>query len=523
MKDKLKALSMPEVSLLVLLTVMPLIMTNGYFNITITKMVFFSVISAGTFALCYEKMKKNKIKLYAQKISKADVAMGIFVATAFVSVLFSDYKIEAILGNHGRFMGLIYVMAVFCAYVFITKFTLFRRQIVLAFLGSFTVVCVIAVIQYVGFDIFYLLKRVVANTRVNYISTMGNINVFSSFLCLGLPIVMYLFCFHRDAKERIFYFAVSVLGFYSLIISDTDSGYLGLCGAFVVLGILSAKIKDSLSRLFVLIAVLIFTVKFAVLISELLPSPARELSDIAIHIGKSSSFLCFAVVLIIVSAVLKNVKTQIKHSTPMKVVFTAVPTICALVFVGAIVWFSFFDKKTDLGVFNNYLRFSDLWGSERGHVWRITLEAFSDMPFLKKLIGCGPDTLLPLLMKAHEQQMLETGTLTDNAHNEYLQYLTTHGLIGLVSYLSLIFFSLKKCFYKSPHDFYRRSLAVAVCAYCTQAFFNISQPITTPIFFTLLFMTFSKDKDEVEVCDEENSQQEEPYEEDTERKVEISQ
>ena len=506
MNDRFKTLSLAEKSLMLLLTVMPLIVTNGYFNITITKMVFFSVLSIATFIVCYIRMSKNQIGIYGQEISKPDIAMGIFVAGAFVSTLFSEYKIEAILGNRGRFMGIIYVLAVFCAYIFITKFTVFRRKTVLAFLVSFTIVCVIAIIQYVGFDIFYLLRRVMVNTRVNYISTLGNINVFSSFLCLGLPIVLYLFCFHRKGKERLFYYAVSVLGFYSMIIADTDSGYLGIGGAFIVLGILSAKMKNSLSRLFVLIATLILTVKAAVLISEVLPAPARELSDIAVHIGESDAFLYMAGVLLLVSLGLKLLNTQIKHSTPMKIVFTAVPVLCVIAFGGALVWFSFYDRKTDLGVFNNYLRFSDVWGSERGHVWRITIEAFSDMPFIKKIIGSGPDTLLPLLMKAHEQQMLETGSLTDNAHNEYLQYLTTHGVIGLVSYLALIFFSLKKCFYKSPHDFYRRSLAVAVCAYCAQAFFNISQPITTPMFFALLFMTFSKDKDEIPMCCDEKEE-----------------
>lgn len=502
MKEKFKPLAVPEKTLLVFLVLMPLVMTNGYFNITVTKMVFFSAVSIGAFIFCYVSMTKNKIELYAQEISKADVAMGIFVAGAFISTLFSDYKMEAILGNQGRLMGLIYVLAVFCAYIYITKFTVFRRKTVLAFLVSFTVVCIIAVIQYVGFDIFFLLKRVLVNTRVNYISTLGNINVFSSFLCLGLPIVLYLFCFHRKGKERLFYYLVSVLGFYAMIISDTDSGYLGIGGAFIVLGILSAKIKNSLSRLFVLIATLIFTVKAAVMISLVLPHPARELSDIAIHMAQSDAFLYLAGALFVISLVLKLVNTQIKHSTPMKIVFTAIPVLCVIAFGAALVWFSFYDKKTDLGVFNNYLRFSDVWGSERGHVWRITIEAFSDLPFIRKIIGSGPDTLLPLLMEAHEQQMLETGSLTDNAHNEYLQYLTTHGVIGLVSYLALIFLSLKKCFYKSPHDFYRRSLAVAVCAYCIQAFFNISQPITTPIFFCLLFMTFSKDKEEIPMCED---------------------
>ncbi len=497
MINKIKNFTLPELSLMTILVIMPLIMTNGYFNVTITKMVFFSFMSVATLCVCYDKMKNKTLKMYFDKITNSDIAVALFVLFAFISVLFSKYRIEAILGNYGRFMGFIYVIAVFCAYIFITKFTLFRKQIVIAFIVSFALVCIIAVIQYMGFDIFYLLKNVKANTRVNFISTIGNINVFSSFLCLGLPIAMYLCCFHREQRERSCYFAVSLLGFYAMIISDTDSGYIGFACAFIVLGMLSAKMKNSLSRLFVLIAFFIFTIKFAVIISEIIPSPAREISKIAVYLGSSKLMVYLAFALLIAAFVLKIINVEIKHSTPMKIAFTAVPIICVIAIVCLVLWFSIADRKTNLGAFENYLRFSETWGSERGHVWRITWEAYTDMPFIKKLFGSGPDTLLLLLKQAHEQQMLQTGTMTDNAHNEYLQYLVTHGLFGLVSYLAVVLMALKKCFYNSQDDFYRRSLAVAICAYLAQAFFNISQPITTPIFLCLLFLTFSKAKDEV--------------------------
>lgn len=474
---------------------MPLVMTNGYFNITVTKMVFFSVISIFTFIFCLIKMNTGSARLYNEKITSPDISMGLFLLCAFISVLISDYRIEAILGNQGRFMGMIYVIALFCAYVFITRFTVFKKQFVITFVVCFVLVCLIAVVQYIGFDVFYLLREVKENTRVNYISTIGNINVFSSFVCLGLPVAMYLFCFHRRKKERICYFAVSVLGFYSLVISNTDSGYLGIIGAFVILGTLSAKIKNSLSRLFVLGAVFIFTIRLAVMIDKLLPYEARELSDIAVHAAESTAVMICAVVLVVIAVILRLVNLEIKHSTPMKIFFIAIPLICGFALAGAIVWFSFFDRNTNLGAFGNYLRFGDLWGSERGHVWRITTEAYRELPLIKKLFGSGPDTLLPLLMKDHEQQMLQTGALTDNAHNEFLQYLVTHGVAGLGCYAATVFFSLKKCFYKSPYDFYRKSLAVAVFAYCVQSFFNISQPITTPIYFCLMFMTFTQDRD----------------------------
>ena len=61
MINKIKKFTVPELCLMFILVVMPLVMTNGYFNITITKMVFFSAMATGTLCYCYDGMKKNKV------------------------------------------------------------------------------------------------------------------------------------------------------------------------------------------------------------------------------------------------------------------------------------------------------------------------------------------------------------------------------------------------------------------------------------------------------------------------------
>ena len=79
--------------------------------------------------------------------------------------------------------------------------------------------------------------------------------------------------------------------------------------------------------------------------------------------------------------------------------------------------------------------------------------------------------------------------MTDSAHNEYLHYLLTGGLLGLGAYLALLATALRGALRKpSP---VRTALGLAVAAYSLQAAVNIAQPFTTPLFFPLLALLCS--------------------------------
>ena len=44
------------------------------------------------------------------------------------------------------------------------------------------------------------------------------------------------------------------------------------------------------------------------------------------------------------------------------------------------------------GALEKYLVFSDSWGTDRGYIWRKSIEVYQDFPILHKLFGYGPDT-----------------------------------------------------------------------------------------------------------------------------------
>ena len=78
--------------------------------------------------------------------------------------------------------------------------------------------------------------------------------------------------------------------------------------------------------------------------------------------------------------------------------------------------------------------------------------------------------------------------LFENAHNEYLQYLMTTGILGALSYIIFLISVFAVAIKKRLNDASVMAMLAGVFCYVTQAVVNISQPIVTPVMWTLLAM-----------------------------------
>ncbi|MGL4740313.1 MAG: O-antigen ligase family protein [Sarcina sp.] len=116
-------------------------------------------------------------------------------------------------------------------------------------------------------------------------------------------------------------------------------------------------------------------------------------------------------------------------------------------------------------------------GSGRGSIWLETLKVISKNPFM----GFGPDTLNKRLN--HYSSQVEYSNV-DKAHNEYLEYFATGGIITLISYLILTISILIKLFKKN--DDISKCLFLIILGYMIQAFFNISVLQVAPIYWITL-------------------------------------
>ena len=134
---------------------------------------------------------------------------------------------------------------------------------------------------------------------------------------------------------------------------------------------------------------------------------------------------------------------------------------------------------------SSFALFSPSWGSDRGAEWASFWRMFCASSLPQKLIGSGAGSLAAWDVS----HPLFSDAVTDSAHNEYLHYLLTGGVIGLLSYLALLCLVLRKALRAPSRG--RTALALGCFAYAVQAAVNIAQPFTTPLFFALLALLCS--------------------------------
>ena len=133
--------------------------------------------------------------------------------------------------------------------------------------------------------------------------------------------------------------------------------------------------------------------------------------------------------------------------------------------------------------------FNDNFGTYRVFLWKRSLKIFFEYPFF----GTGADTFAIRFMERFSSDIASIGplTLNDTAANIYLTILVNTGLLGFLSYLSFLYFFFKEC----KRNIYCKVLLVSVVCYLIQAFFNLSVVIVTPLFYMLISLCLTIEKD----------------------------
>lgn len=123
------------------------------------------------------------------------------------------------------------------------------------------------------------------------------------------------------------------------------------------------------------------------------------------------------------------------------------------------------------------------------------MESYEKFPLIHKIFGYGPDTFgIITVQNYYEEMKSRYHEIFDSAHNEYLQYLITIGIVGLAAYLSLLFTSIVQMLRSSKKTPALMAIVFALVCYGAQAAVNISIPIVSPIMMTLLMIGVSVDR-----------------------------
>lgn len=458
---------------------LPLIFTDGYFNITETKSIYFHIISIAFVAYALSGGSKRKGEagsreslLKDKSLSVTDRAMAVFCAAMLVSCIFSKYN-ECWLGNTSRYQGF-YTILVYVAVYFIISRNFTSAQGFLFFaVFAFSVVCILGVLHCYEIDILGLYDGIGENYKTAFLSTIGNINFYSSYMCLLMPLVVCGFCLSEGKISRAVYTVALVLGSFGMMVTGSESFVVGFGSALLIMPLFFYSRPHRLRRFLIAIIMIVLSSQAYMLLYNLTDKGNIEVSRLLKLLVNPYISLT-----IIVSCALALL---IVHKFPDKIrVLKIVYPICLGVFVFGIAVCFVLANTVGLPRFNGAFKITSEWGTYRGKIWRFCAKTYIyNYSIKEKLLGTGLETLKRVTAgaKLFERQSL------DQAHNEYLQYLMTTGIVGLGTYLGVIVSTVCTVVKKLRDSTFAVALLTGLISYWMQATVNIAQPFTTPIVY----------------------------------------
>ena len=421
---------------------------NGFFGIRHQKFYFFVTMSA--VALIVEVMliitnisadkKDNTLrKSFFDTLSFTDWAAAALLVSCTLSTIFSPHPDLAFWGevsygsssigrNNGLFLIIIYILL----YFMISRLYRFREYVFVGLAISCGIVYLLTVLNGYYIDPLNMLEQFKTSqpkVYMEFFSTIGNKNMLASFICVTLPVLFVMSVITQTLWKRLF----------SLMMNDNY----------------------------------------------------KELGDLV----KGILFSPMVYVLLVVTAIITAALYLLDSKKPDLTVPKAVPVAIGACFgfivaalLGVFIYFSVIDRNTDLGSMEKLLRMSDAWGTHRGIMWLRSFDIFHDANLWQKLFGTGPDTFY-FAFQPYFTQLQEYGdSSTDAAHNEYINYLITIGIVGTLSYLAFTGSALVRGFKASKKVPVALACAAAAVCYLAQAVVNIALPIATPLFFIFVAM-----------------------------------
>lgn len=181
------------------------------------------------------------------EVSSLWVPAAIMTSALVLAWVFSPIRGFTLIGEHGRFQGLLPYLLVFAfALLLRDAFRDRPREVVMAQLTSGAVIGAYAFIQWLGLDPFSW-SLINETTRLST-STLGNPNFVGGFLGMLLPVVVALYLTEQVQRDLLRRVGIPIL--LGWLVAGSEGGYVaGLTASLVVVGIVRWPGHRSLHRL----------------------------------------------------------------------------------------------------------------------------------------------------------------------------------------------------------------------------------------------------------------------------------
>lgn len=515
-----------SIFLLIAVVVLPLIYDNSYFNILETKYKCFYVsvlamlavlliLSISMFVIDRSEYQGVHTKEFFgrlhwknwKQLSVADIAVIVFWIVCVISTMQSEYVYESFWGNEGRFCGLFLMTLYVLMYFVVSRLWKGNKLVLQAFLIAGMIVCGIGITDYFQLDILRFRTHIKPEQSTVFTSTIGNINTYTAYVALVMGVSAALFVTENNRLKSFWYYACMTISFFAIILGCSDNAYLALGALFAFLPLLVFRSKKGVFRYVVMLATFVTVIQCIDLINQKYADMVIGLDSLFQILVNLPAlwFLVFGMWLFALAVYVglygkgfRSAKAELgTEEDAANAMLLKVWTILLIAGAAGIVFMvidaNVFGNAMRYGALRKYLVFNDRWGTNRGYIWKKSIQLYENFPVMHKLFGYGPDTFGIMTTRKFMTEMVDlTGQIFDSAHNEYLQYLLTIGPIGVGAYvLFLLCNSLKMagCWLRNKQN---SSLVIgcmfAVVCYSIQAVVNLNLPIVTPVMWVLMSM-----------------------------------
>lgn len=486
--------------------VLPLCYHKYYFDLTKFKYKVYYIAAIGTaiLLLAVQLIFCGGIKKCKRIIfTVPDILALLFYTSILISTIFSRYRYEAFWGNEGNWMGLFFTTVIFATYWFIARGLKFQRWYLELFLVAGLLVSCLGIAHYFGIDILGFKKNLQEQQKNIFVSTIGNINQYTAYLAMPVAISCALFATSEKVKATIWYYACMVVFFVALILGISDNAYLTLGALFLLLPFYLFSKKAWIKRYYVIVVTFI-TVVWALKIFEYEKHGVMSMDSVftawgaeRINVFVILVLWAFVTIMYLVDYIRirtsKRLRFDLKEGRKLRYCWMVTISVMAVIFIGMLIDVNLFGDTERYGAIGGYLYFSDEWGSLRGWAWKAGIRSYREFSLFQKLFGYGPETFGIIMINQHWEEMRRTTQQTFlTVHNQYIQYLVTIGVLGVLAYLGMCITFIYWMVKKSGHNKkYVIPIAYALICYCAQDIVNFDTPLVAPILWTLVFVGIS--------------------------------
>lgn len=497
--------------ILLILTVMPFYNQEGYAHIGTDKATFFQKVSAVTLktvipllilfimveSWIFWRQKRTFTELWIAlktKISLTDLCAGAYGISVLLSYAFSRYKQDALWGAAGWHMGLYTQMMLVGTYFLISKCWKPKKWIFLMMLPASAIVFTLEYLNRFGIDPLRM-----QSYGSSFISTIGNVNWYCGYQVSVCFAGMVLFWQGKSLKilQKILLMLYILIGFASLITQGSDSGIAAMAAVFIVMFCMSASDGGRMCSFWKIMSLFGGACLITYSIQAMTDWKINYFGSIinfliSLNFGLIMTFVSLVMLAVIGITVRKNCYPQKAWRFLVGIFTVTVMTLVSL-YAGLLIVNTLYAGSIGILSDNQWLTFSDSWGSSRGATWKAGFLCFMEQDFLHKLVGVGPDAMAAYIYNnGGSAELLDfvTGIFASarltNAHNEWLTVLVDTGILGCVSFVGMIMSAMVRFLRKEEGSFFSCACGFCLLGYTVNNMFSFQQAMNAATIFVVL-------------------------------------